>query len=77
MTPQELQDIGRRMFRTIPNHWTDALAGVLGVSPRAVQRWANGQNPIPDKIAKNVLKLDRIAEAGRVEADRRRFKGEF
>jgi hypothetical protein len=27
-----------------------ALAEILNISPRLIQRWANGQNPTPDNV---------------------------
>lgn len=62
MTPTELRAIGESIYGP---HWQSPLACALGVSARALQRWANGQNTIPAGIAANLATLDAIATAGR------------
>jgi len=69
--PSQFDAIGRNIFGRMPQ-WAEALGCALGVSGRTVQRWANGQNPIPDDVAARLLELERIGKAGRTEAERRR-----
>jgi len=70
--PQQLQSIGRSIYGQLSIPYAEALGAALGISARTVQRWANGQNKIPADIAARLLELERIAAAGRTEAERRR-----
>lgn len=48
-------------FRTI-REWLgltgDALAAWLGVNPRSVRRWEQGEQPIPDGVRLNIEQLE-------------------
>ena len=41
--------------------WRPTLARLLRVNTRTVQRWGNGQNPIPDPIASALERIHTIA----------------
>jgi hypothetical protein len=48
MTAPELCAAGELLFGT---DWRPPMAKLLNVNLRTLQRWANGQNEIPDGIA--------------------------
>jgi DNA-binding transcriptional regulator YdaS (Cro superfamily) len=37
--------------------WPHPLASLLGLNPRTVQRWANGQNAVPAGAAADIAEL--------------------
>jgi len=55
MTPEQLENVGRRLFG---HRWQTPMAGALSVAVRTVQRWAAGQVDIPKGVAAAVTRLD-------------------
>ena len=71
MTPQLLREIGEALFGP---QWQSAMARLLDVAVRTVQRWAAGATEIPDGILPPLLAAlrDRPTEiAAEIEALRR------
>ncbi len=49
MTPEQLRKIGDKMY---PGRWQTYLARDIGVSVRQMARYAAGDTPIPEPVAK-------------------------
>lgn len=62
MTTLEFRQAGESLFGEA---WQQPLAKALGVNLRTLQRWANGQNEIPDGVADDVRQLLAIAQRRR------------
>jgi hypothetical protein len=60
MTPDDLRRIGARIYGA---NWQAPISRALGVNLRTLQRWVNGQNPIPPHIEADLRQL--LAIAGR------------
>lgn len=54
MTAPEFAAAGEYLFG---DSWQSQLARLLDVNLRTVQRWAAGQNPVPDHAARDVAAL--------------------
>lgn len=54
MTAPELSYAGEQLFG---NEWRPSLAKLLRQNLRTIQRWANGQNEIPDEYAAIVTQI--------------------
>lgn len=61
----DIRDAGLELFGP---QWAGPLAALLGVSVRAVQRWANRQNDPPGGIAARIAELLAIARRSRADA---------
>lgn len=51
-----------------PNLLCHQLAHVLGISPRAVERWINGQNEAPQAVLDRMAEMLTIARRSRADA---------
>lgn len=49
MTPDELKEIGQRLFG---DRWQSALSRELVRDPRTVRRWVSGESPVPKVVVK-------------------------
>lgn len=58
MTAYELATIGERIFGP---RWQRVFSAALGVNYRTLQRWATGQNTIPESVANDARRLLEIA----------------
>lgn len=47
MTAERFRDLAAALFGA---NWRSPLAHALNIDKRAVQRWANGQNAVPDWV---------------------------
>lgn len=72
MTPGELATLGQYVCGP---HWRTALAGPLGVTPRAVQYWAAGSRRISDRQAAAVVALARSRYQRRLGSARADYLG--
>lgn len=63
MTDLEFRLAGEMIFGG--EGWRQAMAALLAVNIRTVQRWANGQNEIPEQIAQAVARVIDATEAQR------------
>lgn len=62
MTTLEFRQAGESLYGEV---WQPLFAKALGVNLRTLQRWANGQNEIPDGVADDVRQLLAIAQRRR------------
>lgn len=65
MKPETLEIVGENLFGM---HWVSEMAARLGVTPRTIRRWSNGEYPIPDEVkpALAVIARARVQEAASV-----------
>ena len=61
----DIRDAGLELFGS---QLASPMAHLLGVNPRTVQRWANGQNDPPAPILDRVSELLAIARRSRADA---------
>ncbi|MBF6850109.1 helix-turn-helix domain-containing protein [Acinetobacter baumannii] len=54
MTPEELRQAGEILYGT---HWQSELARAIGVDPRRVRQWINGERPIPTSLRSEIILL--------------------
>lgn len=64
MTPEKFTQFGEALYGC---HWRGDISWSLGVSERAVRRWASGQAPIPEGVWDEleeiaVVKVRQLAE---------------
>jgi hypothetical protein len=58
MTPEQFSAAGEAIYGA---RWLLPLSRALGVNTRTVQRWASGQNAVPEPVAADLRDLLRIA----------------
>ena len=58
MTPEQFSAAGEAIYGA---RWLSPLSRALGVNRRTVERWACGQNPVPERVADDLRDLLRIA----------------
>jgi DNA-binding transcriptional regulator YdaS (Cro superfamily) len=63
--PLDIRAAGEEL---LGERWQQPLAYMLGLNPRTVQRWANGQNAVPPGIAARIGDLLAIVRQVRSEA---------
>lgn len=71
--PLDIRAAGEEL---LGERWQATLAYVLGVSLRTVQRWANGQNAVPEPIAERIADLLATVRRCRTEAAAERARQE-
>ena len=54
LTPELLVETAKSLFG---NHWQQPMAVALKVTPRTLRRWADGEGPVPPRMATEVLLL--------------------
>ena len=54
MSPEEFRHLARQHYQN-DHSWLSKIASDLGVHPRTVRRWAEGECPITDRIEKHIM----------------------
>lgn len=73
------RDFGAACRKLMGDDWRrylPALAYILGVNPRTVQRWGSGQNAVPPEIVDRMGELLALADRLRAVAARDRARRE-
>ena len=65
MTPEQLRTIGESTL--YPDRWQSALARILGINLRTLQRYASGESPIPPETAARLYMTVELAEMAAIK----------